>query len=123
MCDYSLEAYRRRPAQTGEKYRTHRFPTGSIGLIAEEDPTTAVCVECDTRLRLAGLSESVRTALNVAADEDVTFVRLDGGGYRDGVEFASGRRVSLQQIGPGVTAYVTKPLSSSIWATRQVELA
>lgn len=123
MCDYSLEAYRRRPAQTGERYRTHRFPTGSIGLIAQEDPTTAVCVECDTRLHLVGLSETIRTALNLEAEEDATFIRLDGGGYRDGVEFANGRQVSLQQIGPGVTVYLTKPLTAQIWTTRHVEMA
>lgn len=34
MCDYSLEAYRSRPAQLGEQYETHQFPSYSIGFIA-----------------------------------------------------------------------------------------
>ena len=31
MCDYSLEHYRSRPAQLGEKYETHQFESRSIG--------------------------------------------------------------------------------------------
>jgi hypothetical protein len=34
MCDYSLEAYRSRPAQLGEQYETHQFLSYSIGFIA-----------------------------------------------------------------------------------------
>ena len=33
MCDYSLETYRSRPAQLGERYETHQFPSSSIGLL------------------------------------------------------------------------------------------
>ena len=52
MCDYSLEAYRSRPAQLGKKYQTHRFESQSIGFAAPGDPSTAVCMECDMKLRL-----------------------------------------------------------------------
>jgi hypothetical protein len=34
MCEYSLEHYRSRPAQLGEKYETHQFESRSIGFIA-----------------------------------------------------------------------------------------
>ena len=59
MCDYSLEAYRSRPARLGERYETHRFESHSIGFIAPGDPSTAVCMAYDTKLRLeASLSLS-----------------------------------------------------------------
>lgn len=115
MCDYSLEAYRRRPARKGERYQTQRFQSGSIGLIAPGDPATAVCVACDTGLRLHGLPEVVRTAAGIGPRADATFVRLDSGDYRDGVEFANGRRVSLQSLGPGVAVDVTRTLDTRAW--------
>ena len=54
MCDYSLEHYRSRPAQLGEKYETHQFGSWSIGFIAPGDASTAICMACDTKLRLRG---------------------------------------------------------------------
>ena len=53
MCDYSLEMYRSRPARTEERYTTYRFPSGSVGFIAPGDPATAICMSCDTTLKLA----------------------------------------------------------------------
>ncbi len=40
MCDYSLEAYRSRPAQQGEVYETIRFPSGSVGFVVAGASTT-----------------------------------------------------------------------------------
>ena len=120
MCDYSLEMYRRRPAQKGERYQTHRFPTNSIGLIAPGDPATAVCVACDTGLRLHGLPETVQMAAKVGPQADATFVDLESSFYRDGVEFANGKRVSLQSFGPGVTVDVIRTLETPAW-TRALE--
>jgi len=57
MCDYSLETYRSRPAQVGERYETHQFPSFSVGFIAPGDPPTAVCMACDTKLTLEGIPE------------------------------------------------------------------
>ena len=62
MCDYSLETYRSRPAQLGERYETHQFQSRSIGFIVPGDPSTAVCMACDTKLRLEGIPESVQRA-------------------------------------------------------------
>jgi hypothetical protein len=102
MCDYSLEAYRSRPARVGEQYVTHRFPSHGIGFIAPGDPETAVCMSCDTRLRVENLPEHVRSHFGVAAEETVTFVRLEGGQFHDGIRFANGAEVSLQHLGAGV---------------------
>ena len=110
MCDYSLEFYRSRPARQGEKYQTYRFPSGSVGFIAPGDTSTAVCMACDMRLRLEGIPERVQQMRGVSANEDVTFVRLDSGWYRDGVRFANGAKANLQRLGPGVSAFVIDAL-------------
>jgi hypothetical protein len=112
MCDYSLESYRSRPAQVGEKYETQRFPSFSIGFIAPGDPSTAVCMACDTKLRLEGIPEKVQRVQGVSANEDVTFTRLDSGPHHDAVRFANGAEVTLQELGPGVKGYVYDALSS-----------
>ncbi len=112
MCEYSLELYRSRPARKGERYVTHRFPTGSIGLTAVGDRSTAVCVAPDMRLRLQGLPKGVQDWFSVGPEEDVSFVRLDRepNRYRDAVKFDNGVEVLLQDIGSGVTAIVTASL-------------
>ena len=67
MCDYSLEHYRSRPARLGEKYETHLFESRSIGFIAPGDPTIAVCMACDTKLRLENIPEMVQRRQGVLA--------------------------------------------------------
>ena|ERR1700722_11796510 len=106
MCDYSLEMYASRPARESEKYVTTRFPSGSIGLAAPGDCTTAVCVQYDTNLKLEGISQDLQNRLGVKASEDVVFARLEHGAYRDGVRFGNGKEVSLQLVGAGVTVMV-----------------
>jgi hypothetical protein len=106
MCDYSLEMYASRPARETEKYVTTRFPSGSIGLATPGDCTTAVCVQYDTRLKLAGLSPDLQNRLGVRAEENVMFARLEHGAYRDGVRFANGKEVSLQLVGAGVSVMI-----------------
>jgi hypothetical protein len=121
MCDYSLEAYRSRPAQLGERYETHQFPSYSIGFIAPGDASTAVCMAYDTKLRLEGISEIVRKRLGVSAIEDVTFTRLEAGPHHDGVRFANGAEATLQALGSGVKAYLTDALLSPVRKTETVE--
>ncbi len=77
MCDYSLESYRSRPAQKGEKYVITRFTSGSIGLASPGDCSTAVCVPSDTQLRLEGIPEALQNKFGVDPYEEVTFVHLD----------------------------------------------
>ena len=102
MCDYSLEMYASRPARESEKYVTTRFPSGSIGLAAPGDCSTAVCVLYDTKLNLEGISSDLQTRLGVQAGEQVVFARLEHGAYRDGVRFGNGKEISLQLLGSGV---------------------
>lgn len=106
MCDYSLEMYGSRPARESERYVTSRFPSGSIGLTAPGDCNTAICVQYDTPLILENIPREVQAALKIRDVEDVVFVRLDHGAYRDGVRFANGRQISLQQLSTGVGVLV-----------------
>lgn len=108
MCDYSLEMYRSRPAREGEEYRTHRFTSGSIGFVSPGDDNTAVCMAYDTCIRLDNVPEAVRTAYGVTSPAEVVFAHKDNGAYRDAVRFANGTVLSLQQLGAGVSARVTR---------------
>jgi hypothetical protein len=121
MCDYSLETYRSRPAQLGERYETHLFRSYSIGFIAPGDPSIAVCMAYDMKLRLEGIPERVQRAKCVSANEDVTFTRLEKGFHHDGVRFANGAEATLQDLGPGVRGYLCNALSSPVWSPEIVE--
>ena len=121
MCDYSLEAYRSRPARVGERYETHQFQSHSVGFIAPGDPSTAVCMAYDTTLTLEGIPERIQRAKSVSANEDVTFTRLEKGPYHDGVRFANGAEVTLQDLGLGVRGHLCDSLSSPLWPLEIVE--
>ena len=112
MCDYSLESYRSQPAQQGETYKTHRFPSNSVGFISPGDNSTAICMACDMRLRLDGIPNIVQKSCGVGASEVVTFTRLETGPYHDGVRFANGEEATLQKFGEGVRATVIDALLS-----------
>ena len=120
MCDYSLESYRTRPAQNGEKYVITRFEGGSVGLASPGDCSTAVCVPSDTQLRLEGIPEALQNKFGVGPYEEVTFVHLDHGRYRDGIKFRNGAEVTLQQLEPGITAVSIMSLECT---TRQFRIA
>ena len=119
MCDYSLEMYASRPAREGERYVTTRFPSGSVGLAAPGDCTTAVCVQYDTRLRLENISSDLQTRLGVKPEEEVVFARLEHGAYRDGIRFANGKEISLQLLGSGVGATLTSIAKAAPAAVRK----
>jgi hypothetical protein len=120
MCDYSLEAYRSRPARVGEQYVTHRFPSHGVGFIAAGDTDTAVCMACDMKLHLEDIPHDVRARWGVSADETVTFVRLDEGQFHDGVRFANGAEIALHRLGAGVKgSLIEERLSPS--AERELE--
>jgi hypothetical protein len=110
MCDYSLEMYASRPARAAELYVTTRFPSGSIGLAVPGDCTTAVCVQYDTRLKLEGIAPELQRQLEIAASEAVVFARVDHGygRYSDGIRFSNGKQISLQLLGPGVSAVLVE---------------
>jgi hypothetical protein len=122
MCDYSLEAYRSRPSQLGERYETHLFETHSIGFIAPGDTSTAICMAYDTKLRLEGIPEVVQKSFGVSANEDVTFTRLEGKLHHDGVRFGNGAEVALQRLGPGVKGYIRDALLSPLAMRESAEV-
>ncbi|HEV2162347.1 MAG TPA: hypothetical protein VGR52_08975 [Stellaceae bacterium] len=113
MCDYSLEAYRTRPAREGERYVTTRFASGAIGLAAPGDIMTPVCVACDTPLHIESIPAFVQERLGVEAIADATLVHLDQGSFRDGVRFENGATIGLHQLGTGVGVTVTALLENA----------
>ncbi len=113
MCDYSLEMYGTRPAREAERYVTTRFRSGTVGLALLQDKETPVCVQCDTRLRLEGIPALLHQKLGVGPSEDVTFVRLEQGPWRDGVRFENGKEASLQELSTGVDVLVTMLLENA----------
>ena len=122
MCDYSLEMYGSRPAREGEIYVTTRFPSGSIGFASAGDPRTAVCMQCDTKVMLTDIPPALQTAFRVGAEAETTFAQREAGLYRDGLRLADGRFVSLQDLQPGIHAYVPALLERDglkSWRRRQ----
>lgn len=106
MCDYSLEMYQSRPARHGEEYISNRFPSGSIGFVSPGDQSTAICVACDSELKLSRIPPNVQTMANVGDSEVVKFTQVDGPMHRDSVRFRNGKVVTLQKLGPGVMAWL-----------------
>ncbi|HTR13047.1 MAG TPA: hypothetical protein VMI72_07270 [Roseiarcus sp.] len=106
MCDYSLEMYGSRPAREGELYVTTRFPSGSIGFAAPGDPRIPVCVQCDTKVVLTDIPVAMQATYRIGAEVETIFAQRETGLYRDGLRLADGRFVSLQDLQPGIGAYV-----------------
>ena len=132
MCDYSLHNVRSRPAVEGEPLQIHVFPTGSLGLAAPADlqprvkeapgrglagwrqkiknwfeaepPVPAVCVPPGARLVLREVPTALRQKLNIGAEEEVTFIKLNPtqSGYRDAVRFNNGQEILLQRLPKGL---------------------
>jgi hypothetical protein len=67
------------------------------------------------KLRLEGIPERVQRTKRVSANEDVTFTRIEKDLHHDAVRFGNGAEVTLQELGPGVKAYLHDALSSAIW--------
>lgn len=113
MCDYSLEAYRSRPAREGERYVTTRFASGTMGLASPGDSSIPICVQCDTQLMLEDISSELQARLGIGPREEATFVRLEQSPFRDGVRFGNGKEISLQQMQPGIGVTVTALLENA----------
>jgi hypothetical protein len=107
MCDYSLEAYRSRPAEEGEKLILERFPSGSMGFTTGPACDLAVCVPAESHLLLQGIGDTARDSCGVGAVEEVVMTRLlEGGPYKDAVRFSNGVEILLQRLNPGLVAVV-----------------
>src|SRR6478609_2745983 len=96
MCDYSLEAYRSRPAAVGEKLTLRRFASGSMGFASGTVCDTAVCIPAGSRLLLQGIGEGTQKVHGVGAVEEAVLIRLKRGSYKDAVRFSNGAQVLLQ---------------------------
>ena len=122
MCDYSLEMYRSRPARAGERYETHRFASGSIGFVSPGATDVAICMACDTRLKLERIPVQLQESLGVSQTAEVTFARVDAGPHHDGLRLANGTELTLQRLGPGVSAYLLEelPLRAAPAKTREL---
>jgi len=114
MCDYSLEMYGSRPAREGELYVSTRFPSGSIGFAAPGDPRVPVCVQCDTRVVLTDIPASMQKTYGIGPEVETIFAQRETGLYRDGLRLKDGRFVSLQDLPPGVGAYVPNLLERGL---------
>ena len=123
MCDYSLEAYRSRPAEEGEKLTLERFPSGSMGFTAGPVCDTAVCVPEGSHLIVQGIGDTVRESCGVGAVEESLMTRLADGPYRDAVRFANGKEILLQRLGRGLTAVVVAFPAVRVEAETRIEPA
>jgi hypothetical protein len=121
MCDYSLMAVPNRLAQEAEQLVTYRFPTGSLGLASPADVARAATAAAPVRktffvmlkeffnppvarLRVQGIPQRLQQSLGVSPTEDVTFTQLSAAAntYRDGLRFANGRELRLQELREGM---------------------
>jgi hypothetical protein len=129
MCDYSLMMVPNRLAAEGEELVSHRFRSGSVGLVscadysawnaeckasgwwkwfrgmmaAEDSPKPVVCIPCGAQLRMLGIPKNLQRQLSVTDAEDVTFrqVTSDPNRHRDALCFENGVVLSIQSLDEG----------------------
>jgi hypothetical protein len=133
MCDYSLMSIRNRLATEGEELITHRFQTGSIGLLscsdleawrgrheettlrrifrgftAEPDPSPVVCIPPGARLQVDEVPKALQEQHHVKPSEEVTFTQIsnDPYRYRDALRFDNGATVRVQSLPEGLKVKV-----------------
>jgi hypothetical protein len=109
MCDYSLAHFPNRLALEGEQLVIHRFAGRTLGLaparpilkqLFSRASVLAVCVPPGARLLLQDIPDHLQQCLGVRESEIVIFVErgLEAFAYRDGVRFANGREILLQDL-------------------------
>jgi hypothetical protein len=98
--------YGSRPAREGELYVSTRFPSGSIGFAAPGARGVPVCVQCDTTVVLTDIPASMQKVYGIASEVETVFAQRETGLYRDGLRLKDGRFLSLQDLPPGIGAYV-----------------
>ena len=84
----------------------HAFPSGSIGFAAPGDPRIPVCVQCDTKVVLTDIPFTMQATYGIGSEVETIFAQRETGLYRDGLRLKDGRFVSLQDLQPGVGAYI-----------------
>jgi hypothetical protein len=119
MCDYSLAGVHTRLAAAGDRLMVYRFPSGSLGMVSARrrlreilfpSLAVAVCIPPGARLLLEEIPTALQRQLGVSATEEVVFTQRTWEAYvhRDGVRFANGCEVSLQQLRCGQRATVLR---------------
>ena len=115
MCDFSLDAYKSRPAKVGDKLAIHGFSTGTKGFIeVDGDEHCAVCIQPGTELVFDESVQRVAGLFSVVVSVDIGFkvarfgkrnreVRLM---HHDCLEFPDETYVMLQSLRLGQTATV-----------------
>ena len=73
-----------------------------------------VCVQCDTRVVLTDIPANMQKTYGVKPEVETIFAQRETGLYRDGLRLKDGRFVSLQDLPPGVGAYIPSLLEKSI---------
>src|SRR6516162_8196006 len=79
MCDFSLESYKSRRAEKGDRLVTYRFPTGSVGMCRAGEHECPTCIQPGTELafdRPIVLGIGARTELKHFT---ATFIRFEYG--------------------------------------------
>jgi hypothetical protein len=84
--------YTSRPAVVGEDLTVHRFGTGSIGFVGQDDKCP-VCVKEGTKLTFHSTIMAEGRFL-----KDVIFAQKDTVLYRDGVKDADGTFILMQSL-------------------------
>jgi len=129
MCDYSLESAARRDAVAGDQLKTARIGVhATVGLIAREDPSVAVCLKPGTKLIVSAIPADLQLRWGVNEVATATFAKgsphqgllgfFRHSYYQDGVvfegairpfalfqEFPLGVEVSVEVI-PGETCAI-----------------
>ncbi len=112
MCDYSLESVARRDAIAGDQLKTARIGIhATVGLIAPNDPSMAVCLKPGTRLIVSAIPSDLQRRWGVGEVVAGTFSKgnqpqgLLGffrfSSFRDGIVFdGTGARFALFQEFP-----------------------
>jgi hypothetical protein len=119
MCDYSLESAARRDAVAGDQLKTARIGVhATVGLIASDDPSTAVCLMPGTKLIVSAIPPDLRERWGVPEVATATFAKNNPQSgllgffrhsyYHDGVVFdgASGPFTLFQEFPPGIEVSV-----------------
>lgn len=114
MCDYSLQAFKSRPAQVGERLVTHDFGVGTRGFCGTGEIDTAVCVLPGTEL---AFSHEVQFFGGYYGIEDVAPIPHKTAIFRqtnthlphqhhDTLEFPDGRIMLLTALRSGQECFV-----------------
>lgn len=115
MCDFSLQAFRSRPAVVGDKLVTRNFGTGTIGFCSPQDPECAVCLTPGTEIAFDapivtahwtyhGFVDRVTKECMVAkfGQIDKEYKHI----HHDQLQFADGDALMLTTLVPGQRATV-----------------